>query len=865
MTKSLVLVLSFLNNKLLQAKLSNFYTNVQSFGNNILYRGIQNGKRVKQRIEYSPSLFIPSKKITSFTSLDGDYLDQKMFTDIRAAKEFVKQFEGVSNATKIYGQTRFEYAFIADQHKGMVDYDFDKVLIGVIDIEVGSENGFPNPYQANEPITAIAIKYLNGPIYVFGCGNYETQGKEIYVKCKDEYSLCKQFMALWTDKTPDILTGWNTKFFDEPYIINRFRKILGEDITKKLSPWNYIGERKTVINGREMIAYNIMGVESLDYIELYKWYAPGGKSQESYRLDAIAQVELGEGKISYDEFDNLHALYRLNYQKFIEYNIKDVELIIKLEDKLKLLELGVTLAYDTKTNFEDIFAQTRMWDSLTNAYLFEKGIIVPPRIVKEKSSAFEGAYVKEVQVGKHDWVASFDLNSLYPHLMMQYNISPETLIEPENYTDEMREILSSGVDVNKLLSKSVDTSKLVNATITPNGQFFRTDMQGFLPKMMEEMYTDRSKFKKLMLKAKQEYENEKDESKKYEIEKRIAKYNNIQLAKKVSLNSAYGALGSQYFRFYDLRMALGVTTAGQLSIRWIENKINAWMNKILKTENEDYVIASDTDSIYLRMGELVNKFIKDTSDKQKVISLMDKVCKDKLEPFIDISYKELSDYVHAYDQKMQMKREGLSDKGIWTAKKRYILNVYNNEGVQYNEPQMKVMGLEMIKSSTPSAIREKMKEAVHLMVNGTEDDIHKFIAKFREDFCKLPPEEISFPRGLNGLNKYSDAATLYKLGTPIHVKGAILYNNFLRQHNLTKKYQLIQEGEKIKFTYLKMPNPFKDTVISYPNRLPTELGLDNYIDYDLQFDKAFLEPIKVILDCMKWSTEKVSSLEDFFS
>jgi len=784
---------------------------------------------------------------------------------MRSAKEYIKQFEDVSGGPKIYGQTRFEYAFIADQHKGMVDYDFDKVLIGVVDIEVGSENGFPDPYQANEPITAIAIKYLNGPIYVFGCGDYEKQGSEIYVKCKDEYSLCKQFLSLWTEKTPDILTGWNTKFFDEPYIINRFRKILGEDLTKKLSPWNYIGERKTVINGRPMIAYNIMGVESLDYIELYKWYAPGGKSQESYRLDAIAQVELGEGKISYDEYDNLHSLYRLNYQKFIEYNIKDVELIIKLEDKLKLLELGVTLAYDTKTNFEDIFAQTRMWDSLTNSYLFEKGIIVPPRIIKEKDGMFEGAYVKEVQVGMHHYVASFDLNSLYPHLMMQFNISPETLIEPENYTDEMREILSNGVSVDKLLSKSVDTSKLKGATITPNGQFFRTDHQGFLPKMMEEMYTDRSKFKKLMLKAKQEYEHEQEESKKYEIEKRIAKYNNIQLAKKVSLNSAYGALGSQYFRFYDLRMALGVTTAGQLSIRWIEGKINQWMNKILETKDVDYVIASDTDSIYLRMGELVNKFIKDTSDKQKIISLMDKICKDKIEPYIDASYKELADYVHAYDQKMQMKREGLSDKGIWTAKKRYILNVYNNEGVQYNEPQMKVMGLEMIKSSTPAAIREKMKEAITIMMNGTENDIHNFIKKAKEDFMNLPVEEISSPRGCNGLSKYADSLQLYKLGTPMHVKGAILYNHYLKQMNLTKKYPLIQEGEKLKYSYLKMPNPFKDTVISFPGRLPKEFGLEKFIDYDLQFEKAFLEPIKVILECMKWTTEKTSTLEDFFS
>jgi DNA polymerase elongation subunit (family B) len=843
---------------------SSFYTNVQCFGSNILYRGIENGKRVKQRIEYSPSLFLPSKRVTNFTTLTGDYLDQKVFGTTKEARDYIKQFDGVSGASKVYGQTRFEYAFIADQHQGMVDYDQDKVLIAVIDIEVGSENGFPDPYEANEPITAIAVKYLNGKTYVFGCGDYITQGEEVYVKCKDEYSLCKQFMALWTKVCPDILTGWNTKFFDVPYIINRFRKILGEDETKTLSPWKYLTERKTRINGRELIAYDIVGVAALDYIELYKWYAPGGKSQESYRLDNIAQVELGEGKIAYDEYDNLHALYRLNYQKFIEYNIKDVELIVRLEEKLKLLELGVTLAYDTKSNYEDIFAQTRMWDAMTYSYLREKNIIVPPREVKEKDGMFEGAYVKTPDVGLHNWVASFDLNSLYPHLMMQYNISPETLIEPEDYTDEMRRVLSQGVSVDGLLKKQVDTSQLVNVTITPNGQYFRTDIQGFLPKMMEEMYTDRSKFKKMMLAAKQEYENEKDPNKLYEIEKRIAKYNNIQLAKKVSLNSAYGALGSQYFRFYDLRMALGVTTAGQLSIRWIENKINEYMNNLLKTD-KDYVIASDTDSIYLKLGDLVEKVYPNQTDVKQVIAFMDKVCEDKLQPFIDKSYQELATYVHAYDQKMQMKREGLSNKGIWTAKKRYILNVYNNEGVQYNEPQMKVMGLEMIKSSTPSAIREKMKEAIQLMVNGTQDDIHTFIADFRKEFKTLPVEEISFPRGLNGLNTYSDAVNLYKKGTPIHVKGAIIYNANLKRLNLTKKYPLIQEGEKVKFTYLKMPNPFKDTVISYPSRLPKEFEMQQYIDYDMQFDKAFLEPIKVILDCMKWSTEKTSSIEDFFS
>jgi DNA polymerase elongation subunit (family B) len=851
--------------------MANFYTNVQSLGGKILYRGVKDGKRIKLKIDYEPQLYLPARRGNgTHKSLDGIDLVPKRFDGIREARDYVKQFEDVSGGTKIYGNTRFEYAFIAEQHSEMVDWDADKVSIGVIDIEVGSENGFPDPYLANEPITAIAITYLGGHTYVMGCGDYTNDDPDnvTYWKCRDEWSLCKRFLELWTRMTPDVITGWNTKFFDIPYLVNRFRKILGEDDTKKLSPWNFITERKTIINGRQLIAYSLVGVESLDYIELYKWYAPGGKSQESYRLDNIAQVELGEGKISYDEYDNLHALYRLNFQKFIEYNIKDVKLILKLEDKLKLLELALTLAYDTKCNYEDVFAQTRMWDALTYSYLLNRGIIVPPREVQDKDAAFEGAYVKDPQTGMHNWVASFDLNSLYPHLMMQYNISPETLIEPENYTPEMREVLSQGVSVDKLLKCQIDTSRLEDVTITPNGQFFRTDKIGFLPAMMEEMYQDRKKFKKMMLTAQQEYENEKDESKKYDIEKRVARFNNLQLAKKVSLNSAYGALGSQYFRFYDLRMALGVTTAGQLSIRWIEAKINKYMNKLLSTDDVDYVIASDTDSIYLRLGDLVNKvYGVDGVVKmpaQKVIEFMDKVCEDKLQPYIDKSYEELANYVHAYAQKMQMKREGLSDKGVWTAKKRYILNVYNNEGVQYAEPHMKVMGLEMIKSSTPSAIREKMKDSIKLMMTGTEQEVQDFIAKFRQEFKTLPAEEISFPRGLNGLNTYSDPVMLFKKGTPIHVRGAIVYNHYLKQKDLTKKYPLIQEGEKLKFTYLKMPNHFKNDVISFPSRIPKEFELDNYIDYDVQFDKAFLEPISVILRCMNWSAEKTNSLEDFF-
>jgi DNA polymerase elongation subunit (family B) len=842
-----------------------FYTNIQAIGNYILYRGVKNGKRFKQRIEYQPTLFVPAKKVTNYTTLNGEYLSPIQPGGIRDTRDFVKKYKDVDNF-KIFGNTRYEYAFIADEHPGMVEWEQEHISIAVIDIEVGSENGFPDPYIAQEPITAIAMKIVGGSMYVLGCGDYVTQGDEIYIKCKDEWTLCKKFLEIWNREMPDVISGWNVKFFDIPYIVNRFRKIIGEDETKKLSPWNYISERKAVVNKRELVAYTFEGVSTLDYIELYRWYAPGGKSQESYRLDAIAEVELGKNKLSYDEYDNLHQLYRLNYQKFIEYNIVDVNLVLELEDKLKLIELALTLAYDTKTNYEDVFAQTRMWDSLTYSYLLGKNIIVPPRESKEKDGMFEGAYVKDPQVGLHHWVASFDLNSLYPHLMMQYNISPETLIEPKDYTDEMRNVLSQGVSVDKLLNKEInlDCLRSQNATLTPNGQFFRTDILGFLPSMMEEMYEDRKKFKKLMLKAKQEYENEKDESKKYEIEKRIARYDNLQLAKKVSLNSAYGALGSQYFRFYDLRMALGVTSAGQLSIRWIEAKLNEYMNKLMKTET-DYVIASDTDSIYLKLGPLVNQVFKETPTTEKAISFMDKVCEDKLQPYIDKSYEELANYMCAHSQKMQMKREALADKGIWTAKKRYILNVYNNEGVQYNEPKIKIMGLEMIKSSTPQVVREKMKKSISVMLNGDESVMHKFIADFKEEFKTLPVESISSPRGLSGLNEYKDSTTIYRKSTPIHSKGALIFNHFLKEFKLDKQYPLIQQGEKIKYIYLKLPNSFNQSVISFTSRIPKEFDIEKYVDYDLQFDKVFLDPIKIILDCMKWTTEKQSSLEDFFS
>jgi DNA polymerase elongation subunit (family B) len=842
--------------------LTDFYTNVSVYGSKILFRGVQNGRKVRHKVDYFPTFFVSADKPSDYTTIHGEYLKEIKPGSIRECRDFIKKYEDVQGF-KIYGNNKFDYAFIADEYPDDIDWDIDLINIANVDIEVDSENGFPEPATASEEITAIAME-MNGKMTVYGCKDYNNYDDTVtYYKCRDEIDLIKRFIDDWTGNYPDIITGWNIKFFDIPYLVNRIRKLLGEEMAKRLSPWNYLGERTITMMGRDQTAYLPSGIAILDYIELYKKFAPGGQSQDSYKLDNIAHVELGKRKLSYEEYGSLHKLYRTNYQKFIEYNIQDVRLVGELDDKLKLIELALTLAYDSKTNYEDVFAQVRMWDALIYNHLKKKNVVVPPIERHHKDAAYVGAYVKDPIIGAHKWIASFDLNSLYPHLIMQWNISPETLVEPKDYTDIQRNTLTK-TNVDTLLNKEVDTSNLGDFTLSPNGQFFRKDRHGFLPEMMQTMYNDRSAYKNKAIAAKKELELETDPTKRFEIEKRIARFNNLQLAKKVSLNSAYGALGNEFFRFFDVRQASAITTSGQLAIRWIEKKLNEYMNGLLKTKDADYIIASDTDSVYLNMAALVDQVMGDKPTLD-CINFMDKVCENKIQPFIDKSYQELALYVHAYEQKMQMKREALADKGIWTAKKRYILKVWNNEGVAYAKPKVKVMGLEMIKSSTPSVCRAMFWEAINIALNGVEDDMIAEVENFRNEFKKAPLSDIAFPRGVNGLEKFADPVMIYKKGTPQHVRASLIYNHLIRDRGLSKEYEFIQEGEKIRFVHLKEPNPFQSDVIAFPTILPKELGVEPYIDYDNQFEKAFVDPLKIILDCIGWKTEKVSSLESFFT
>ena len=828
-----------------------FYTNVNLIGNNLLYIGYEDGQRIQRKFKFSPTLYVVSNQITEYKTLDGRYAKPIRFDTVGQARDFKDKYKDVENF-EVHGYDRFLYQYISEEFSNEVDYDIKTLKITSLDIEVACENGFPNVRECAEQLLAITVQdYQTRKLKVFATRDYHNTRKDVdFIYCDDEKHLLQCFLAYWQTDFPDVLTGWNVELYDIPYICGRLERLFGEKELKMMSPWGMVKSEEIEIKGRTNILYNLMGINVLDYMDLYKKFTY--TNQESYRLDHIAFVELGQKKLDHSEYENFKDFYTKDWQKFIDYNIKDVELVLQLEDKMKLLELAVALAYDAKVNLKDVYYQVRMWDTLIYNFLKERNIVVPPAKRSNKDEKYAGAYVKEPIPGKYEWVVSFDLNSLYPHLIMQYNISPETLWESRH----------PSANVERLLNQ---TDKIDPQFATcANGAQYRKDIHGFLPEMMQKIYDERVQSKKLMLMAKQEYEKAPTK----DLEKSISKYNNIQMARKIQLNSAYGAIGNQYFRYYNLRNAEAITLSGQVSIRWIENKVNGYLNKLLNSNEKDYVIASDTDSIYICLDDLVTKVYGDKEvSQEKVVDFLDKACKEKIEPFIDRSYTELAEYTNAYEQKMFMKRENIAARGIWTAKKRYILNVWDSEGVRYNQPKLKMMGIEAVKSSTPMPCRKAIKDALNIMMTGEQDELIKFIDDFKKEFYSLPPEDIAFPRSVNGLRKFKSDTDVYSKGCPLHVRGSLLYNFYVSQKKLENKYPLIQEGEKIKYIYMKVgrTNYTGENVLSFLNTFPRELGLEECIDHKISFKKSFLDPLQIITNVIGWDTEKKSSLEFLFT
>jgi DNA polymerase elongation subunit (family B) len=828
--------------------MSSFYTSVVRYGNSILYRGYDhNGGRVSRKDYFKPEFFVPSQKETGWHGLDGYPVGSVSFDSMRESRQWLEQYKDV-NGFKIYGTTNYIHQYITSKYPKDIEFTREKINVSTIDIETEYDDGFPEPSIADQKILAITLKNnIHNTYWVWGYGDYDTNAALIkpvnYIKCRDEEQLLKRFIEFLNDplKTPDVITGWNVRFFDIPYLINRTNRILGVDYVKRFSPWGLIDGGKITRRNKEEQVYDIKGIQQLDYLELFQKFGYTYGQQESYRLNHIAHVVLGERKLSFDESGSLKNLYKDDFQRYIDYNMKDVELVDRLEEKMGLITLAMTIAYKGGVNYQDVFGTVSIWESIIYRKLnLNKKV---PVITSNHSikTAFAGGYVKDVQTGMHDWVVSFDLNSLYPNIIVQWNMSPETLINQAE---------PNSVDYYLNGDNPIESKHAVAA----NGSTYSKNFDGVVPSIIVDYYDERRSVKNMMLAAETSYQKGKT----YELEKEINRLQNQQMAIKILMNSLYGALGNQYFRYFDIKVAEAVTLTGQLAIQWAERSMNNAMNKVLKTD-KDYIIAIDTDSLYVNFGPMIEEL-----KPKDPVKFLDKICREHFEPILKKAYDDLFVKMNCHKPRMEMAREVIADRGIWTAKKRYILNVHNSEGVQYDEPKLKIMGIEAIKSSTPEVCRDKFKEIFKLIMTGTESEVQRYIENFRSEFKQLPADQVSFPRGVSNITDWADRKLIYKKGSPIHVRGSLLYNKKLKELKLTRKYEPIVNGTKVKFCYLKVPNTLKENVIAYPENLPKEFNLDRYIDYDLQFEKTFIDPLKLILDSVGWSVEDRMTLEEFF-
>jgi DNA polymerase elongation subunit (family B) len=832
---------------------NNFYTYVGVLGNSILFKGFRDGEAITEKIQYSPTLYIPSAKGDWKSLYDNKSLAPVTQGSIKDAKDFIDKYEGV-NDFEVHGMTKWQYQYIHDNYPSDIDYDLNLVNILTFDIEVITEDGsFPDIETAPAPIVMISFySTIDKITYVYGIKEFTGNSDGfVYKRFPDEKTMLVAFIQYIKSTKPDVWTGWNIDEFDVPYLINRIVLLLGDKAAKILSPFGYIREKKLTISGRQVQTYEVYGLTAIDYMVLYKKFVGARNPKESYALGFIAQEELGHTKVDMPG-DSFKDNYNNHFNTFVEYSAVDTSLVEKLDKKLELIPLSFAMAYMFHCNLPDIYKTTAPWEAYIYHYLCTKNIAVPKH-KNGMSGEVEGAWVKEGKKAMYGWVMSFDFKGLYAHIMWQWNISPETFIPPVH---ECR--AKDFLDMNDKALAAIEHAKNSNCSLGGNGAMFDKSRTGFLSELMELCVTGRKVAKDEQLRLEGLYEKTKDKS----LLPRISALTNKQTALKLAGNSVYGALGNEYFLYYDYRIAEAVTLSGQLSDIHLSGKLNDKLNTILKTKGIDYVIYGDTDSIYLDCNAIVETFVKDKS-RERIVDFLDKFGTQVCQPIIDASVSEIFDRMNCKIKVMGSKREVIASKMLFRAKKNYALYVHNSEGVAYDPPKLKVLGIEIVRSSTPKWCRDRLKSALKSMFEKDELYVRDYYEKSITEFKKLTPEEISSPRGVSDIDKWTNSSGMYTKGVPIAVRGSILYNYHTKDMG---KYPRLVNGDKVKFVYVKIPNYINENVIAFPasGKLPPELRLHEFIDYDLQFEKTFSEPLKSLTDIAGWKLEDVATLDEFF-
>jgi len=858
--------------------MTRFFTNIDRQGNTLLVREFDGISHVNRKVKFQPELYVPAREVVDgqYATLEGQPLQTKNFDTIYDAKQHIDQYKGVEGY-KVYGNSNWITQFISREYDQELKYDMSKIRVFNFDIETISLTltGFPDPHEATHPIVTFTIhdsfeqKYH---IWAFR-EEYSSDDPEVIVhNCRDEKHLLSSVLKYWHTNMPHVVTGWNIEGFDIPFIINRIRAVLGQDAANYLSPWGKLKSRETLDNFKNVVVnWDIVGVSILDYMMLYKKYTYTGK--ESYSLDFISNFELGSQKLDYSDLGTIKDLYVKDHSRFCDYNIHDVRLVKELDEKMSLMDLVLYLSYHCKQPYNDTFSPVKTWEALIFHFLRERGQQAEVKGSPKEKEQYPGGYVKEPTIGNmYNWVSSLDLDGLYPHLIFQYNLGPDTIHErKEPIQDQFSGDFNKNIDA--IIDKTIDTSSLVDKDlcVTANGELFRREVESFFSSLMKMLYATRKTIKKEMLHNEQLLVNEKagnnDPKVIHDLEQKISTGDNAQKGIKVLLNSGYGAIGQSSFQFYDIRIATAITTSGQLSIRWIENKINKFINKALGTVGVDYIVAIDTDSVYVNMEGIVAKVFPnpDKGTTEDRVNFLDKFFADIIQKKLNIWYQELADIMNAREQKMNMSRENITSKSFWTAKKRYAMLVHDSEGVRYTEPKLKIMGLEIVKSSTPKKCREVLKEAVRLMLTTDEQTVIDYIALFKKEFKTLPVESIAYPRGVNNIQKYKGSSTIHAKGAPKQVKAALMYNHLIEEYGLSDSKPIV-DADKIKFVDLRLPNHIKYEVVGFPSHLdlPKVFDLDSCIDYPTMYQKTFLDPMEAMLSAVGWKSEKVATLESMF-